>query len=116
MGTLIDRRRTAITVTLTTHNTVYNLFSLIVAADTTWEADEVAYLQMRVPGGSSAQIAECNRGAVDLTTNGGFLISPESTTEYSEMNDINLHDIWLITDTDGATLQVKARVNRHWNT
>lgn len=99
-------------VTLTTANTAYSLFDLIVAVQSLWTAGDVAFLRWRVPASPGFTVYEVPPGSTGITNPGVEILATETSVEYSDMNDINLHDIFVLSATDAAKIEITVRANR----
>ena len=97
-----------LTLTLTTHATVYNLFTLI-TAKTGYSQAKVNCREVTLVGDPANAAAKVFKGGADVSSSnfGQQLIAAQSTTMRSrEINGISLADVWLTSDTDAAKVDV----------
>jgi len=96
----------ALTVTLTTHGTVYNLWTLIKA---TFPNADGACRELNLlgdPGNGAAKIFVGGNN-VSSSNFGVQLIASQSQTYRSNLNNVSLGNKGVVSDTDGSKLDVE---------
>jgi hypothetical protein len=97
-----------LTLTLTTHAVVYNLFKLITGT-TGYSQAKVNCRELTLLGNPGNGADKVFVGGSDVSSSnfGEQLIAAQSTTKRSgPVNGISLADIWVTSDTDGAKVNV----------